>query len=175
MWPRWCGFESRRSPQARSGWHEAHNLGGRRFESFPRHVICGKCGDEKPEESFAPRSGRPTRQSYCRDCQRAYRRSHYEANHEKYKAKAKAWREDQKRKFVAWLETQSCADCGIDDHRLLDLDHVRGDKVMNVSKMIGTCSDKALWEEVDKCDVVCANCHRLRTAERGDWYEYLRV
>ena len=139
------------------------------------HSICVRCGESKDPESFAPRSGRTTRQSYCRDCQRAYRRRHYEDNHEKYKAKAKVWSEEQKRKFVEWLQTQVCMDCGIGDHRVLDLDHVRGEKVMNVSAMIGRRSEEALWEEVDKCEVVCANCHRLRTAERGGFYDYLRV
>ncbi len=48
----------------------------------------------------------------------------------------------------------------------LDFDHVRGDKVDHVSKMATSRGALALWREAAKCDVVCANCHRLRTEQR---------
>ena len=35
------------------------------------------------------------------------------------------------------------------------------------------CSDARLLEEIEKCDVVCANCHRMRTYRR--MYEKLPV
>jgi hypothetical protein len=45
----------------------------------------------------------------------------------------------------------------------MDFDHVRGSKAGNVSEMIGSATVMALLTEIAKCDVVCANCHRLRT------------
>lgn len=45
----------------------------------------------------------------------------------------------------------------------MDFDHVRGSKVGNVSEMLGSTSLADLLMEIAKCDVVCANCHRLRT------------
>ena len=64
-----------------------------------------------------------------------------------------------------------CVDCGYaEDAIALDFDHVRGEKIANVSKMA-----KALvaWDlvldEIAKCEVVCANCHRIRTRERKDY------
>jgi protein-arginine kinase activator protein McsA len=61
-----------------------------------------------------------------------------------------------------------CADCGWAEWpRGLDWDHVRGVKVAGVATLI---ANGRAWSEVEgemaKCEVVCANCHRVRTAER---------
>lgn len=60
-----------------------------------------------------------------------------------------------------------CADCGIsgkDYPKILDFHHVRGDKKFNVSEYSRqTSSLIKIKEEISKCDVVCANCHRIRT------------
>lgn len=61
-----------------------------------------------------------------------------------------------------------CADCGWAEWpRGLEWDHVRGKKLANVSALIGNGRP---WTEVEaemaKCDVVCSNCHRIRSAER---------
>jgi len=47
----------------------------------------------------------------------------------------------------------------------MDFDHLR-DKKYNISNMV--CSDYgvALMEEIEKCELVCANCHRIRTQKR---------
>ena len=50
--------------------------------------------------------------------------------------------------------------------RVMDFDHVRGEKVANVSSIWSRKSWEAVLEEVAKCEVVCANCHRLRTWSR---------
>lgn len=69
-----------------------------------------------------------------------------------------------------WMDAfkvgQGCIDCGFDRHpAALDLDHVRGEKHDKVSNML-TLSWDRLQDEVAKCEVVCANCHRIRTVER---------
>jgi len=61
-----------------------------------------------------------------------------------------------------------CSDCGWAGWaRGLDWDHVRGQKVAGISALIARTRP---WEEVlaemEKCEVVCANCHRIRTVER---------
>jgi len=35
-----------------------------------------------------------------------------------------------------------------------------------VTRMIGRAGTARILDEVEKCDIVCANCHRLRTLER---------
>lgn len=47
----------------------------------------------------------------------------------------------------------------------MHFDHVSGDKFANVSRMKGYREDRVLTE-MDKCEVVCANCHADRTAQR---------
>lgn len=71
-----------------------------------------------------------------------------------------------------FYSTHPCVDCGEDDPIVLELDHLDPDtKVMNVAAMAhGTYSIKKIQEEIDKCEVVCANCHRRRTALSQSWY-----
>lgn len=63
---------------------------------------------------------------------------------------------------------RGCADCGWSQWaRGLDWDHVRGPKVSTIATMIGRRDSwRAIEEEMAKCEVVCANCHRIRTHER---------
>lgn len=64
--------------------------------------------------------------------------------------------------FLRWLRSQPCWDCGCEYHfSAVDFDH-RGNKVFTLSRCI-SYSWARLVEEVLKCDVVCANCHRKRT------------
>lgn len=64
--------------------------------------------------------------------------------------------------------TAGCADCGYDLHaEALDFDHVSGEKLDNISHMSRRAWN-LVWEEIMKCDVVCANCHRIRTKERRE-------
>lgn len=61
-----------------------------------------------------------------------------------------------------------CTDCGRRyPAHVLDFDHVRGEKLGDVSHLAGAgVTVEALLEEIAKCDVVCANCHRRRTYVR---------
>jgi hypothetical protein len=75
------------------------------------------------------------------------------------------------------LERASCMDCGEDDPRVLEFDHVEG-KLADVSYLVQAgASPEVLQAEIDRCEVVCANCHRRRTlarlrAARGRNYEW---
>ena len=73
-------------------------------------------------------------------------------------------------KFVLDYKKRSvCCDCGfkgVDYPQVLDFDHL-GDKEFNVSEYSRiTSSINKVKKEIDKCDVVCSNCHRIRTAKR---------
>ena len=76
-----------------------------------------------------------------------------------------------KNSLVAIFKLESgCVDCGYDkDPQALDLDHVRGDKIAVVSRLVKTASLERIVDELDKCEVVCANCHRLRSVNRREW------
>ena len=65
-----------------------------------------------------------------------------------------------------WKLERGCADCGYDeDPAALDFDHVSGMKLGAVSRMLNQAIDRIL-DEIEKCEVVCANCHRVRTVSR---------
>lgn len=61
-----------------------------------------------------------------------------------------------------------CTDCGYNDSAIaLDFDHVNGEKEMGISKAVSRCwSLDRIFQEIEKCEVRCANCHRLVTYER---------
>lgn len=61
-------------------------------------------------------------------------------------------------------------DCGRSfPHYVMDLDHVRGVKRCDVANMVQRAVPTAVFlDEIAKCDVVCANCHRIRTHAGGE-------
>lgn len=68
--------------------------------------------------------------------------------------------------LVDRLKAVPCQDCaGLFHFAAMDFDHVRGEKKFNVA-MGASFSKSALLEEIAKCDVVCSNCHRIRTYKR---------
>jgi hypothetical protein len=64
----------------------------------------------------------------------------------------------------------SCADCPFDDlsrPEAFDFDHRPGtDKVGEINRMIKLGGMRAVLLELEKCDLVCSNCHRTRTVLR---------
>ena len=72
------------------------------------------------------------------------------------------------RGYILRPGARACADCGYAEAaEALDFDHVRGEKYANVNKLAGSAGWERIMEEVDKCEVVCANCHRIRTRQRS--------
>ena len=60
-----------------------------------------------------------------------------------------------------------CVDCGYNEHpAALDFDHLPDTNKVRDIKSGQQLGWAALQEEIAKCEVVCANCHRIRTSER---------
>ncbi len=104
--------------------------------------------------------------------QRAYAREHYARNKETYKARSVAFRQQIRKELAERVtvikESSPCTDCQVRyPGCVMQFDHVTLDKVANISDMI---ADARPWcviqEEIDKCELVCANCHALRTYSR---------
>ena len=66
--------------------------------------------------------------------------------------------------FIRGLKRDKpCVDCGIVyPHMCMDFHHVRGHKIYNVSQMVSGQSKATIRKEAAKCELVCANCHRIR-------------
>lgn len=80
------------------------------------------------------------------------------------KKRAEKWHLAQVHKLA-----HGCADCGYNASAYaLQFDHIRGEKKANVSDLIRSdYTWSTILEEIDKCEVVCANCHAIRTKSRG--------
>lgn len=131
---------------------------------------CTGCGRGRGETVF------PARGRRCVECRRAGVRAHYEANRVYYKVKARARQEVVLRQtrqwLLAYLSEHPCVDCGISDMRVLEFDHRDGvEKVAAVSVLARAGYPLSrVVREVAKCDVRCANCHRIRTHEQRGWW-----
>jgi hypothetical protein len=95
---------------------------------------------------------------------KAQMRRYYERKRENYK-KARKSLIVKKRNYILELKKQPCTDCGkCYPYYVMDFDHLR-DKLNSVSKM-KLHSWTRLKEEIAKCELVCSNCHRIRTYNR---------
>lgn len=95
---------------------------------------------------------------------RAAVRKHYSLNKEYYAERNRRKREALARYVKELKEAAICHDCKVKfPHYVLEFDHTRGVKKVNISN---TTSWKSLNEELAKCDIVCANCHSIRTWQR---------
>lgn len=70
---------------------------------------------------------------------------------------------------LEYLLRHPCVDCGERDPVVLEFDHIE-EKSAHVSDLISHCASKtAIDAEIARCEVVCTNCHRRRTAHRAGW------
>lgn len=120
---------------------------------------CTSCGVPHPAEKYKLKS-RPNRQGKTprhTQCNRCLYTLYTQPSAAKKTAEVHAYK----------LE-HGCADCGYSVHpAALEFDHRPGeDKLFNIGEKIGIYKRETLWAEIAKCDVVCANCHAVRTAER---------
>lgn len=125
---------------------------------------CSKCNCVLSIDQFAWKSkSKGTRQSRCKQCYSAYNRAYY-ASGEKDKQKKRTieYTKSLRDRFQVWKSTQVCAVCGETSPECLDLHHVDpSQKDDEIAKVISsTGSWKRIEDEMAKCVVVCANCHR---------------
>ena len=102
------------------------------------------------------------RQSRCRICTKAQIRNHYIHNKQYYINKARRHNQAMLT-LVREAKSVPCADCGIQyPYYVMDLDHINGDKefCLAEARKYGSARIRA---ELQKCEAVCANCHRERS------------
>jgi hypothetical protein len=138
-----------------------------------RMKTCPRCGHRTALSEFPRDTARPDGvQSYCTECRRGYLREQYARNAARYRASATIRNQLRRaaiRRIIREAKDQECSDCGIRyPSFVMDFDHREGfDKRFNIGRdALARCSEEALRAEIRKCDVVCANCHRIRTHTR---------
>lgn len=140
------------------------------------YQICTQCKKEKPIEEFAWRLMGEKRLRTCKICHNKYVRGKYQANKEANRARQAARTKElmeQNVPIVNELKSSPCMDCGGSFPPVaMDFDHREAtSKKAQVSDMLRSgYSLLTILAEIDKCDLVCANCHRIRTHARlTDW------
>lgn len=116
------------------------DLESRSSDVAPRHVGCSR-----------HTSCMATNKHRVRELQERHRRSNFD-------------------RMMAYLAEHPCVDCGEQDPVVLDFDHLPGTlKRWDIGRAVSgsTRSWAAIEEEIAKCEIVCANCHRRRTASRA--------
>lgn len=123
---------------------------------------CRKCKTDQPLNNFlvVKSTGKPT--SRCDACRREAQRDNYK----RARPHIKAWIYD-------YLSSNPCIDCGEADPLRLEFDH-RSDKHFNIGKsFIGKAKGiETVQSEIAKCDVRCANCHRVKTHQEKNTWKY---
>lgn len=141
--------------------------------------VCSKCKEEKPFDAFARNRTKPDGyQNQCRACKSVTQRNWYLTHMEEHKKKCAVVRKAHRikvRQFLwDYLLEHPCVDCGESDPVVLEFDHVRGTKDSILSKMLHYSLTR-VKEEILKCEVRCANCHRRKTQRDQAWYESINT
>jgi hypothetical protein len=133
---------------------------------------CVGCGRRKRKKDFSFKCRKSGRlQARCKSCTSSYSRDHYKKNREKYYARNVQYKqglETEASLVLRWLKQAPCLDCGgFYPPFVMDFDHVRGEKKFGISRYKSRGVPlPALLDEILKCELVCANCHRIRTCNR---------
>lgn len=128
---------------------------------------CGRCRRNLPVEFFNrhPKTGR---QHWCRECFASYFKRRGNLHRAQVRANDRRRIAAARRHVLAHLDENPCVDCSESHLVVLDFDHVLGAKVKTVGALAGEgASIRRIDDEIEKCDVVCANCHRRRTYTRA--------
>ncbi len=136
--------------------------------------LCSRCGLLKHRSSFNRSSRNVDRlQVYCRECSA-------EVSHVRYEVKVGRNGPRTSRPVYAvargaWLRSlkvgRPCTDCGkLFDPQVMQWDHLPGfEKIGEISGSWTGRTEEEILGEIAKCELVCTNCHTIRTFRRNGW------
>lgn len=142
---------------------------------------CSHCLKIKPLTEFNWKVIGVKRSSHCKECSRAYIRDHYAKNKEYYLSKARKRNikiKSEAIKYIgSYLLTHPCVDCGEKNILVLEFDHRdKHSKIGDINTIITNGGSlRKIIEEISKCDIRCANCHRKKTALENDSWKLTYV
>lgn len=137
------------------------NLGYKFMEKF-----CSKCKQFKEEREFSKCSKRKCGiQVYCKECSKNHSKIRFQKNPEPYLARTKISRLAIKSK-IDEIKNVPCMDCGNSfPPYVMDFDHI-SNKEFNIGSDWRKTSWVKILKEIQKCEIICSNCHRIRTESR---------
>ena len=96
--------------------------------------------------------------------QLSYHARYYHVNDERKEQirEGQKRRRQEKKEWLREIKRENgCYECGETNPKCLEFHHDTGNKTANVSTMASDDSSKErIREEINKCIVLCANCHR---------------
>ena len=135
---------------------------------------CCKCKQVKPLDGFPVNNRkRDGHDTWCKPCKKEYNSSYYLETRDRFsdaRSEARKRAVARAREAVcAYLREHPCVDCGESDIVVLDFDHF-ANKEFEISGMVRNGAPwRRILAEIQKCEVVCANDHRRRTARTFGW------
>lgn len=136
---------------------------------------CVTCLQWKDEGEFNFRyKALGIRHPTCRECHKTFRKNWYVNNKDHHLRNVKTRKHevrDLARNYVwEYLSSHPCVECGEADPVVLEFHH-RSGKDKAISEMVAAgFSIATIQAEIDKCDVLCANCHRKKTMTERGWF-----
>lgn len=123
--------------------------------------ICSKCKNKYPFtlEHFGKHKVRGL-DTYCKTCRRETTKANYYANKEMWNATTRRNKKLQRERINEIKDSLSCLKCGESRNHLLDFHHTdpsQKDFQISQGEQYGW---KRIKQEIDKCIVLCSNCHR---------------
>lgn len=129
-------------------------------------IFTCKCGHSGPIDDFVREKKR--RPFECKPCKRKRSKKSYRKNIGTYQSRA-ARRRFEARRLIEDMKSRPCADCGGTFHYCqMDFDHRDPSQKKKPISRLHQAGMKTLLEEIAKCDLVCANCHRDRTQKQAE-------
>jgi hypothetical protein len=109
-----------------------------------------------------------------KDCKKTYNVTYYTETKDRHNPgraeRLQRVRREAREHVFEYLSAHPCVDCGETDVVVLDFDH-QGDKTEEINAMVAAGKPWiAILAEIKKCEVVCSNDHRRRTARTFGWY-----
>jgi 5-methylcytosine-specific restriction endonuclease McrA len=147
--------------------------------------ICSRCKVSKPESDFFMRDKKTGRRhAECKTCYTERRKDFYHEHYQRYgdlyRQRAKARREkvraELQTNLLQYLSDKRCVKCGENDPVVLEFDHLLpAEKSFGIARAI---SNGMKWPmilgEIKKCQILCANCHKRKTAQEFNWYHRVK-
>ena len=134
--------------------------------------LCSICRIYKSEDQFN-KKGKNRLHSYCRDCQKIKWKIYYsipekKRAHNLNRSKHDSIKRLNYKNLINKIKDVPCLDCKMKYNPWqMDFDHVGDNKVDDIAIMIrNKVPLQRILDEIKKCELVCANCHRDRTYKR---------
>jgi len=135
---------------------------------------CTQCNQLKSDEHYGNRLGK--KQVACKSCINKKQKIQYANNTKYYLDRNREQRTNNREWYQEIKNNTPCAKCNVAyPYYMMDYDHIDpSTKIRCIATMMGF-SKKAILEEIVKCELLCANCHRKKTYETENRQEQHRI